>query len=491
MTLKTKQEYLDSLSAMNKRIFLFGEEVSDYVNHPMIRPSINAVAMTYELSHNPQYQGLVTTKSSLTGEEINRFTHLFQDTDDLVKKIKMQRLLGQLTGCCFQRCVGMDSFNALDIVTHQMDMDLGTNYNHKFREFLSWVQHEDLVVDGAMTDPKGDRRLSPSEQADPDLYLRIVKRTNEGIFIRGAKIHQTGAINSHQILVMPTRSLKENEADYAVVCAIPADAEGITYILGRQSSDTRKLEGGDIDIGNSEYGGHEAVIIFEDVFVPWDRVFMCGEIEYSGKLVETFAGYHRVSYGGCKTGMGDVLIGAAQAVAKIQGTDQAPHIKDKLVEMIHLNETMYAGGIAASTEGVETESGTYLIDLVLANVCKLNVTRFPYEIARLAQDIAGGLLVTMPSEGDFNHPEVGPKLKKYLIGSARYPAEHRQRLLRLIENMTMGTGAVAYLAESMHGAGSPMAQRIMLRRLADLDHKENLAKRIAGIPLDEITKGEG
>jgi 4-hydroxybutyryl-CoA dehydratase/vinylacetyl-CoA-Delta-isomerase len=215
---------------------------------------------------------------------------------------------------------------------------------------------------------------------------------------------------------------------------------------------------------------------------------MCGEIEYSGMLVETFAGYHRVSYGGCKTGMGDVLIGAAQAVAKIQGTDQAPHIKDKLVEMIHLNETMYAGGIAASTEGVETESGTYLVDLVLANVCKLNVTRFPYEIARLAQDIAGGLLVTMPSERDFNHPEVGPKLKKYLIGSARYPAEYRQRLLRLIENMTMGTGAVAYLAESMHGAGSPMAQRIMLRRLADLDHKENLAKRIAGIPLDEIMK---
>jgi 4-hydroxybutyryl-CoA dehydratase/vinylacetyl-CoA-Delta-isomerase len=485
MSLKTKQEYIDSLKQMNKKVFYFGERVTDYVDHPMIRPSVNALAMTYELSHDPQYQELMTRKSSLSGEKINRFTHLFQDCDDLVDKIKMQRLLGQLTGCCFQRCVGMDSINAVDVVTYKMDQDLGTAYNTKFRKYLSWVQQEDLVIDGAMTDPKGDRRLSPAEQSDPDLYLHLIKKDDQGIVIRGAKVHQTGALNSHQIIVMPTRSLKENEALYAVVCAVPADEDGITYILGRQSSDTRRLEGGQVDVGNFVYGGHEAVVIFDDVFVPWERVFMCGEYQYAGQLVEVFAGYHRVSYGGCKPGMGDILIGAASAVAKYQGTDQAAHIKDKLVEMIHLNEAMYAGGIAASTEGVETESGTYLIDQTLANVCKLNVTRFPYEIARLAQDIAGGLLVTLPSEKDFNHSEVGPLLKKYLVGAQDYPTEKRQKLLRLIENLTMGTGSVAYLAESMHGAGSPMAQRIMLRRLANLEQKENLAKRIAGIHPEE------
>jgi 4-hydroxybutyryl-CoA dehydratase/vinylacetyl-CoA-Delta-isomerase len=481
MPLKTSQAYLDSLRTMKKRVFFLGEELKDYVDHPIIRPSLNAVATTYAFSHESEQFDLMTSESSLNGQRINRFTHLFQNPDDLVAKIKMQRFLGHQTGCCFQRCVGMDCFNAIDITTYEMDQALGTDYNQRFRGFLAWVQNEDLVVDGAMTDPKGDRGLSPSEQNDPDLYLRMVEKKKDGIVIRGAKVHQTGAINSHQIMVMPTRALKENEGDYAIVCAVPADAPGITYIIGRQSSDTRKMEGGQIDMGNCQFGGHEAVIIFEDVFVPWDKVFMCGEVEFTARLVEVFAGYHRVSYGGCKPGMGDVLIGACSLVAKVQGTDQASHIKEKLIEMVHLNETLYAGGIAASSEGTQTGSGTYLIDLVLANVCKLNVTRFPYEIARLAQDIAGGLLVTLPSEKDFNHPEVGPLLKKYLVGSAEYPTEHRQRLLRLIENLTMGTGAVAYLTESMHGAGSPMAQKIMLRRLAEFDQKEALAKRLAGI----------
>jgi 4-hydroxybutyryl-CoA dehydratase/vinylacetyl-CoA-Delta-isomerase len=481
MALKTKEEYIHSLRGMQKRIFMFGEEIENYVDHPMIRPSLSAAAMTYELSHDPHHEDLMTVESSLSGEKINRFTHLHQGTGDLVKKVKMLRLLGQCTACCFQRCVGMDSFNAMDIVTHKMDVELGTGYNHKFRKYLEYIQREDLMVDGAMTDAKGDRNLSPSEQVDPDLFVHIVEENEAGIRIRGAKMHQTGSLNSHELLVMPTRALKEADRDYAVACAVPGDAEGVIYIYGRQASDTRKLEGGKIDVGNYRFGGHEAVVIFNDVFVPWERVFMCGEFAYAGELVEIFAGYHRSSYGGCKVGVGDVLIGAARAVSRYQGVEKASHIKDKIVEMIHLNETLYACGIAASAEGVRTASGTYLIDMKLANVCKLNVTRFPYQIASLAQDIAGGLLVTMPSEKDFEHPEVGPLLKKYLVGAAAYPTSCRQRMLRLIENLTIGAGAVGYLPESMHGAGSPMAQRIMLGRLSDLDEKEKLAERIAGI----------
>lgn len=295
MALKTKAEYIDSLRQMKKRIFLFGEEIDNFVDHPMIRPSLNAVAMTYELSHETQYDDLLTVDSSLSGEKVNRFTHLHQSTDDLVKKVKLLRLLGQCTACCFQRCVGMDSSNALDIVTFKMDQEQGTDYNRKFRLYLEHIQHEDLVVDGAMTDAKGDRSLSPSEQVDPDLYVHIVDRNKAGIRIRGAKVHQTGALNSHELLVMPTRSLKATERDYAVVCAVPGDAEGILYVYGRQASDTRKLEGGKIDVGNPQFGGHEAVVIFDDVFVPWERVFMCGEYAYAGELVETFAGYHRAS----------------------------------------------------------------------------------------------------------------------------------------------------------------------------------------------------
>jgi len=343
------------------------------------------------------------------------------------------------------------------------------------------MQDEDWTVDGAMTDPKGDRNLPPGKQADPDLYTRVVKKTAEGIVVRGAKAHQTGAVNSHWILVMPTITMTKEDSDYALSFVAPADEKGILYIYGRQSCDTRKLEGGEIDVGNRQFGGHEALMVFDDVFVPWENVFMCGEYEFSGALVERFAGYHRQSYGGCKVGVGDVLIGAAALAADYNGANKASHIKDKLIEMMHLNETLYACGIACSAEGRPTASGNYLIDLLLANVCKQNVTRLPYEIARLAEDIAGGLMVTMASERDLRHPEIGKIVEKYFKGIASVPTENRCRVLRLIENITLGTAAVGYRTESMHGAGSPQAQRIMISRQGNLDHKKKLAKSIAGI----------
>jgi len=479
--LMNKDEYIASLRRVKKRAFILGQEVENPAEHPLVRPSLNACAMTYELAQMPVHAELMQATSSLTGEKINRFTHLHQDTADLVTKVKMLRLLGQMTGCCFQRCVGMDAFNALDSVTFEMDRALDTAYHVRFRQYLQHVQARDLMVDGAMTDPKGDRRLRPAQQADPDLFVRMVDKTAAGIVIRGAKLHQTGALNAHEILVMPTLTLSEEEQDYAVACAIPADAPGVLMILGRQASDTRKLETHPFDVGNQAFGGHEAVIVLQDVFVPWERVFMAGEHAFSGLLVERFAGYHRQSYGGCKAGVGDVVIGAAQSLARYQGTDRASHIRDKIVEMVHLNETLYACGIACSAEGTATASGTYLIDPVLANVCKLNVTRFPYEIARLAQDIAGGLLVTMPSREDLDHPEIGPHLDKYLRGVAQVTTDERCRMLRLMENLTLGPGAAAYLTESMHGAGSPQAQRIMLARLSDLEEKMRFARRLAGI----------
>lgn len=481
--MKTAAEYADSLRERRLNVYMFGEQVANPADHPVIRPSLNSVAKTYELAGDPRYEELMTATSSLTGKRINRFTHLHQSCADLVDKVKMLRLLGQKTGSCFQRCVGFDAFNAVDSTTAEMDGALGTCYNKLFRKFLQYVQDEDLVCTGAMTDPKGDRSLkSPSQQADPDLYLRVIAREADGIVVRGAKCHQTGALNSHEILVMPTMALSsEEDKDYAVCFALPSDSKGLVYIYGRQASDTRKLEGGGMDVGNCRYGGHEAIIIFDDVFVPWERVFMCGEYKFASLLVERFAGYHRQSYGGCKVGVGDVLIGAAAQAAEYQGTDKASHVRDKLIEMVHLNETLYACGIACSSQGSATASGTYLIDLLLANVCKQNVTRFPYEIARLAEDIAGGLLVTMPAEADFRHPQAGRYLEKYLRGVATVPTEHRLRMLRLIENLTIGTAAVAYRTESMHGAGSPQAQRVMIARQADMECKKRLARVLAGI----------
>lgn len=477
----TAGQYIDSLRSINYKVFMFGEKVSNVVDHPMIRPSINAVAKSYELADKSGFEDLLTADSSLNGKKINRFTHLHQGADDLISKVKMQRLLGQKTAACFQRCVGMDAFNAVDSVTYEMERDLNLDYHRRFRSFLLHVQEKDLVVEGAMTDPKGDRSLRPAQQADPDLFLRVVSRGKDGIVVRGAKAHQTGALSSHEILVMPTMAMGEKDADYAVCFAVPSGTEGITYIYGRQSCDTRKLEGGEIDVGNCHYGGHECLVVFDDLLIPWERVFMCGEYDYTGTLVERFAGYHRQSYGGCKVGVGDVLIGAAALAAEYNGAAKASHVRDKLIEMIHLNETLYACGIACSSQGTATASGTYLIDMLLANVCKQNVTRFPYEIARLAEDIAGGLMVTLPSEKDYRHPEIGKYIEKYLKGKSEVPIEHRIRVMRLIENITLGTAAVGYRTESMHGAGSPQAQRIMIGRQGDLEEKKNLARVIAGI----------
>ena len=479
--MKTAQEYIKSIQELNLEVYMFGERVQNPSENPILRPSLNSVRMTYELAEKPEYEDLMTATSHLTGKKINRFTNIHQSTSDLVKKVKMQRLLGQKTAACFQRCVGMDAFNATYSTTFEVDEAKGTGYHERFKEYMRYVQDNDLTVDGAMTDPKGDRGKAPSAQNDPDLFLRVVERRADGVVVRGCKMHQTGITNSHEVLVMPTIALREGEEDYAICFAVPTDSPGIKLIIGRQSCDTRKLEGGCIDVGNHEFGGMEAMVIFDNVFVPNDRIFMNGEADFAGMLVERFAGYHRQSYGGCKVGVGDVLIGAAALAADYNGAAKASHIKDKLIEMTHLNETMFSSGIARSAEGSQTKSGNYMIDLMLANVCKQNVTRFPYEIVRLAEDIAGGLMVTAPSEKDFNHPDLKPYIEKYLVGIDGVSVENRLRIMRLIENLSLGTAAVGYRTESMHGAGSPQAQRIVIGRQANFAHKKELAKNIAGI----------
>jgi 4-hydroxybutyryl-CoA dehydratase / vinylacetyl-CoA-Delta-isomerase len=476
--IRTGADYIESLRGRGLRVFLLGERVVEPVDHPMIRPSINAVAATYDLAlRQPE---LATAESSLSGRRVNRFLHVTESVDDVVLQNKMQRRLGQETGTCFQRCVGMDAINALYSVTFEIDRAYGTTYHERLTSFLRSAQEDNVVIGGAMTDPKGDRSKSPSEQADPDVFLHVVETRGDGIVLRGAKAHQTGCINSHWIVAMPTMRLADEDRAFAVVAALPVDAAGLTYIYGRQSCDTRSMEGGTIDQGNATYSGQEALIVFDDVFVPWSHVFMCGETTFAATLVERFTAYHRRSYV-CKAGVGDVLIGAAAAVADYNGVSRASHIRDKLVEMTHLNETIYGAGIAASYESWRTPAGNYQNDDLLANVCKHNVTRFPYEIGRLAQDIAGGLMATLPSERDFNNPETGPMLKKLLRGREGVDTEDRVRMLRLIENMTMGRNAVGYLTESMHGAGSPQAQRIQIARQMDVEGKMALARRIAGV----------
>ena len=482
MPLMTSAEYVESLAKMERNIWFQGEKIDDPIHHAMLIPSRKCLEDTYDMALMPEYEDLLTATSQFTGHKINRFNHIYAGKEDLNKKVKMQRLMGQRTGSCFQRCVIMDMANAFYPTTYEIDEKHGTEYFRRFKEFIIRCQEEDLIVAGALTDPKGDRSAKiGGEEQDADLYVHVVERRPDGVVVNGAKCHLTGITNAHEVVVLPTQAMKPGQEDYAIAFHMPLDAPGITMILGRQSCDTRKLEpGADIDLGNAQYGGIEALTVFDHVFVPNENIFLNGEVDFAGMLVELFAAGHRNSYGGCKSGVGDVAIGAASLIAQYNGTEKASHVKDKLVEMTQLNEQLYCCGIASAAEAWQTKAGNYMVDLLLANVCKLNVTRFPYEIVRLMEDIAGGIMVTAPSEADLRSPEVGKYVEKYLVGQ-NVSAEDRLRCLRLCENLALGTAAVGYRTESMHGAGSPQAQKVMITRQGNFEMKKGLARRIAGI----------
>ena len=480
MKIRTTADYMQSLKMLNPVIYYRGEKIGDVTTHPATAPHVRAVGVTYALANQDAYKDLTTAVSSLTQREISRFTHVHQNVEDLIKKVKLLRVLGQKTGTCFQRCVGFDGINATYSVAYEIDEKYGTDYLERFKKWLIHIQDENFTVVGAMTDPKGDRSKGPADQPDPDQYLHVVEHREDGLVIRGAKLHMTGAVNSHEILIMPTTAMDENSKDYAVVCAVPVDTPGITMIFGRQANDSRRDLKETIDVGKPSFGtvGGEAVIVFHDVFVPWNRVFMDGETDFTGKLVYRFAAHHRANYGACKTGLMDVLTGAVTYLAQIQGSAKGSHVRDKITEMIHLSETLYSSSIACSAEGWPTSSGAFMVDTMLANVCKHNVTRFHFEVARLAVDLAGGFIATMPSEYDLRSEEVGHLVEKYFSGVADIPVKNRIKIGRLIEAMTGGTAMV----ESMHGAGSPQAQRIMIFREGKLNEKIKLAKALAGIP---------
>ena len=476
------KQYKESLKKLKPVIYCNGRMIENVVDDPMTAPHVNSAAMTYELAFDPEYEDLMTVTSHFTGKKINRFTHVHQSVEDLVKKVKMTRMIGQKTGTCFQRCVGFDAMNASFITTYKIDKKYGTDYHERLKNYMMYVQENDLMVAGSMTDPKGDRSKKPGQQVDPDMFVHIVEKREDGIVVRGAKAHQTGMVNSHEMLILPTTNLGPEDADYAVAAAIPVDAPGVVHIFGRQTNENRRLEG-DIDTGNAEYAivGGETLTVLNDVFVPWDKVFMCGEYDLAQEFVETFASYHRQNYGGCKVGVADVIIGATAAMAEYNGCPKASHIKDKLVEMTFLAEQMHCTSIACSAMGHKTEAGSYYVDTLLANTVKLSCTKTMYEISRLAHDIAGGFIATLPYEADYRSDDCHGYIDKYFAADAKYKTEDRIRMARLLENMTGGTA----LAESMHGAGSPQAMRVMIQRETNWEQKKKFAKNLANIQTEE------
>ena len=476
MSIKTFEDYLKSLRGLKPTAYMFGQKMENVLENPRIRAGINATGATYELASHEKYRNLITTLSPLTGEPINRFTLPPQSIEDLVARVKVNRALGGYVGTCHQRCTGLDCLCTLSIVTYDVDKKYGTHYCDRFKEFLKYVQANDLTANASVTDVKGDRSLGPHEQTDKDMYLRVVDQTKEGILVKGAKVHQTGSLSCHEVIVLPTRAMGKGDEDYALAFAIPSDTKNLIHVVGRNSMDTRELEG--VDCGNVRYSKYCPTLIFDEVLVPWERVFMFKELEYAAEMVSRFSAFHRQSHGGCKSGKIDAMTGAALMMMEYNGTSKVSHHKEKVIDMIHLAETLYGCSLAASYEGKKEPSGTYFIDPILANASKIHEGKEMAEAIRLLVDIAGGFVADLPSDKDFEHPEIGELLKKYLKGATGVPVEKRIKMLRLVEKLAMES---ADTISDIHGGGSPAAHRLTIFRESVLDYKKNCAKRLAGI----------
>ena len=476
MALMTKEQYYQSLKELHPAVYILGEKVENVHEHPLIKHMLAGVAQTYAFAHDPEGKKHLVAESKLIGEEVSRFVKFYESQDDLLAKVRMLKFLAQRIGTCFMRCTGMDAINAVGIETYNCDQKNGTKYYERFLNFVKHMQENDFAVCSGVTDVKGDRSLRPSQQKDPDMYLRVIDRDNSGIVVRGAKIHQTGSICAHWGLIVPAREMLEADKDYAVCFAMPVDTEGVIHVYGRGTLEARALQ--DCDLGNIEYSKFAPMIIFKDVFIPWERVFLCGENEFAGQMVRNFGNYHRHSHGGCKCGVGDVLVGAAATAAEYNGLARVSHINNKLAEMLKTTEAIYGCSIAASVEGKPTASGIYFVDPVLSNISKLYEGKELAEVIRMMIEIAGGMVADVPSDKDFENPEIGPLLVKYLKGVEGVSTEDRVRLFRLIEKLAFESRDIV---SNIHGAGSPETHRMTVLRNADIESKKKFAKRLAGI----------
>ncbi len=469
--MRTPEEYKESLREMRPNVYKFGNLIEDVTAHPATRRMIEGHARIFQAAFEEEHSDTVTTMSTLTDETISRYLSLITGPGDMIANSRLKRLMFNLTGTCTGgRCVGWNALNAMWAVTYEIDAKYETNYHASIRRWLGNSQARDIAIAGALTDPKGNRKLGPSEQADPDAYLRIVDRTESDIIVRGAKVMIAGVTASNELFVVPGSAYKEEDADYAVSFVIPRDAEGITIIEARHPSDMREMEEGP---DNPVKGGGitQGYVLFDDVKVPRDRVFMAGEWEFTGTAILSFIGPYRSAIGGCVAGQGDLMMGASTLMARANGLDEKA-IRDKLTSMAMNNETTFGLGIAAGVLGRQHPSGVWQPDKLMANVNKVYVATLPYETKRLAQEVAGGIGETgcMPSWTDLQDPEYGPLLRKYL--TAEVPGEERYVLARLIEWLTVGGG----IPGTMHGGGSPDGAKMLISRMVDLEHDIDLVK---------------
>jgi len=483
MAIKTPEEYRESIGKIKYRAFIGGKRVDNVLEHPNTRAGIEAIAKTYELALDPRYEELMTATSYLTGDRISRWDYVPRSVEDLVKRRQMNILMSQKTGTCYARCGGTMSLQILAGVTYAMEQKLGTEYHQRFNSFLRYMQENDLSANQIITDAKGDRSKRPLEQESPDYYLHVSQKTADGIIVRGVKTGPEGCCGVHEHIVTPYMPLRKGEEDYAICFAVPAGAEGITYVLQDTPSEVERRGSQDLQtLGSPIYGsGLSYMIIFDDVFVPWERVFMCGEMEFIGDLLaKSDASFTNLCAGSCKVGWMDLVIGAAQTIAEYNGISRAAHVRGKITEMIRIRETTEACAAAGALLGKESPpgSGVYYPEHIPSLVANINTaTRFS-ELTLLAADLAGGSVVTMPSELELQNPETSQYIRKYLQGVASVPTENRMRMLKFLQHWTAGPEAARVLLGAIPGR-----HQLMLygQSVAGLEEKKQMAKDLAGI----------
>jgi aromatic ring hydroxylase len=468
-------QYYADLQKMKKNVYIGGAKVGR--DDPRLLPNINIMKTTFDLAQNPDWQDVITATSSLTGKRINRFTHLPQNPWDLMEKQRMIRFASVRVGGCIQRCMGQDAIVALSVATKEIDEKCGTDYHQRFMSYVKEYQQRDWAAACAQTDMKGDRIKRPHEQEDPDAYVHIVKERNDGIVVSGMKISITMAAIADEIIAVPTRALTEKDREYAVAFAIPADWENVRLIT-RPAYLREKKE---FKSPYSEMGVSESVIVFDNTFIPKERVFMCGEWEFGRRLALLFADSHRFSYTGCKPAVSDILCGATALVAEANNIEKASHVREKLSEFVGVGELAYAAGIAAALYGQRTSSGTFTPNEIYANVGRRLMGENIYHEYNILTEIAGGLSVTLPFEEDFLAEESKEDLKKLMKRNPNMSYEDACRVWRFVENVAASPMASWYQIAGVHGGGSPIMETITLNIGTDYEAKKNIAKYLAGI----------
>jgi 4-hydroxybutyryl-CoA dehydratase/vinylacetyl-CoA-Delta-isomerase len=447
--------YRESLRAYSPRVFVNGHRVESVADEPLLAPGINGVGVTYDFAHYPEHQAIMTARQGTSGETVNRMLHINETSTDLLYKLEAVRLVCKVSGCA-QRYLTHDALNGIFQATKRTDDNHGTDYSQRFLNYLHDVQDRDLTLGVAMTDAKGDRSKRPGQQANPDVYVHIKELRPDGIVIRGTKAIVTGAPYMHEFLVMPCRTHTKEDADFAVCCAVPVDAPGVTIVArpaGRPGEAAAKF--------SAKYGQSTGVVIFDDVFVPHDRVFLAGEYEEGGFLTTSYATHHRHSCIGARAGFGDLLIGAGALMIEANGLDpdRHGHIREQMVDLITITESFYACGVASSVYCTKDPAGSVMPDAVFSNIGKLLLATKIYDMHKIAHYVSGGLIVALPGPDEDHNPETAASLTAVLGGRPDVPMEQRMEVARFIEDLTVSHQGGWYSLISLHGGGSPEAMK--------------------------------